>query len=52
MNIVVLAGGISSERNVSLSSGSLVCQALRSRGHRAIMIDAFLGLDGYKGRIV
>ena len=49
MNIVVLAGGISSERNVSLSSGSLVCQALRSRGHRAIMIDAFLGLDGYKG---
>ena len=49
MDIVVLAGGISSERNVSLSSGSLVCRALRSRGHRAVMIDAFLGLDGYDG---
>jgi len=49
MNIVVLAGGISSERNVSLSSGALVCRALRSKGHNAVMIDAFLGLENYDG---
>lgn len=49
MNIVVLAGGISSERDVSLSSGSLVCKALKSRGHNAVMIDAFMGLEGYNG---
>ena len=29
MKIVVLAGGLSPERNVSLSSGAKVCQALR-----------------------
>ena len=51
MNIVVLAGGISSERDVSLSSGSLVCRALREKGHNAVMIDAFMGLEGYSGTI-
>ena len=29
MKIVVLAGGLSTERNVSLSSGTMVAQALR-----------------------
>ena len=32
MKIVVLAGGLSDERNVSLSSGCKVCAALRERG--------------------
>ena len=29
MKIVVLAGGLSDERNVSLSSGTLITEALR-----------------------
>ncbi len=46
MKVLVLAGGLSPERNVSLSSGSKVCQALRDRGHRAALVDLFFGLDG------
>lgn len=49
MNIVVLAGGLSTERNVSLSSGSLICRALRKNGHDAVLVDLFLGLEDYKG---
>ena len=48
MKIVVLAGGLSTERNVSLSSGTRVCQALRERGHKAVLVDAFLGLEDYE----
>ena len=36
MKIVVLAGGLSPERNVSLSSGVMVAEALRGRGHKAL----------------
>ena len=43
MNIVVLAGGISTEREVSIVSGTGVCQALRKKGHRAILVDVFCG---------
>lgn len=32
MNIIVLAGGISTEREVSLSSGSNVYKALKKKG--------------------
>ena len=46
MRIVVLAGGLSMERNVSLSSGNKICRALRSRGHQAILVDMFLGRVG------
>ncbi len=45
MKIVVLAGGISSERAVSIVSGTFVCEALRSRGHRAILVDVFCGIE-------
>lgn len=51
MNIVVLSGGISSERNVSLSSGSLICNALCQRGHRAVLVDSYIGLEDYEGSI-
>lgn len=34
MKIVVLAGGLSPERNVSLSTGTMVTEALRALGHR------------------
>lgn len=49
MKIVVLAGGLSDERNVSLSSGTLVTQALRSRGHSVALVDLYMGLEGYEG---
>lgn len=45
MKIVVLAGGLSTERAVSLVTGSSVCRALRENGHQAILIDLFLGLE-------
>ena len=45
MKIVVLAGGISTERAVSLVTGTGVCRALRENGHRAIFLDLFLGLE-------
>lgn len=46
MNIVVLCGGLSPERNVSISSGTLICRALRRLGHRAVLVDMFFGLEG------
>ena len=45
MKIVVLAGGLSTERVVSLVTGSSVCRALRENGHRAILVDLFLGME-------
>ncbi len=45
MNIVVLAGGLSMERDVSIVSGTGVCKALRERGHKAILLDVFLGYE-------
>ena len=51
MKIVVLAGGLSPERNVSLSSGVMVCQALRARGHEAAFLDLFMGTEGFAGEL-
>ena len=45
MKIVVLAGGLSPERNVSLSTGTMVTEALRALGHRAGLIDLYFGLE-------
>lgn len=45
MKIVVLAGGLSTERAVSLVTGCGVCRALREKGHRAILVDLFLGVE-------
>ena len=45
MNIVVLCGGLSMERNVSITSGTLVCKSLRALGHRAVLVDMFYGLE-------
>ena len=44
MKIVVLAGGTSTEREVSIVSGTGVCKALRSFGHQAVLMDVFFGL--------
>lgn len=43
MKIVVLAGGLSTERDVSLSSGAGICRTLRERGHEAFLLDVYLG---------
>ena len=45
MKIVVLCGGLSMERNVSISSGTLICRALRELGHKAVLVDMFYGLE-------
>ena len=45
MNIIVLAGGLSPERNVSLSSGSLISAALRRKGHKTLMLDVYEGIS-------
>ena len=43
MKIVVLAGGLSTERDVSLNSGAGICRTLRERGHEAFLLDVYLG---------
>lgn len=43
MNIVVLAGGLSTERDVSLITGKQVSAALRKNGHKVILLDVFMG---------
>lgn len=45
MKIVVLAGGRSTERNVSLTSGLKITNALRTKGHDVAFLDLFLGND-------
>ncbi len=46
MDIVVLCGGLSTERDVSLKSGAMIARALRENGHRAVLIDSFFGYTG------
>ncbi|MGN0364491.1 MAG: D-alanine--D-alanine ligase [Suilimivivens sp.] len=46
MKIVVLAGGISTERDVSLSSGAMIYRALKRNGHQAVLLDVYLGYTG------
>lgn len=43
MNIVVLAGGLSTERDVSFVTGNMVSKALRKNGHNVILLDVFMG---------
>lgn len=45
MRIVVLAGGLSTERDVSVSSGILVAAALREKGHEVVLLDVFTGYE-------
>ena len=49
MKIVVLGGGLSTERHVALVTATSVCKALRSLGHRAVFVDTFIGLENYAG---
>lgn len=49
MRVVVLAGGLSAERDVSLSSGKAVLEGIQKAGHEAILIDPALGGDQHLG---
>ena len=49
MKIVVLGGGLSTERQVSLVTATNVCKALRSLGHQAVFVDTFFGLEDFPG---
>ncbi|MBF1023513.1 MAG: hypothetical protein HXK85_10675, partial [Lachnospiraceae bacterium] len=51
MKIVVLCGGLSTERKISFSSGTQICKALRQKGHQAVLVDLFLGLEDEREEI-
>ena len=44
-----MAGGLSPEREVSLSTGTMVCNALREKGQDAILVDLFYGVEELPG---
>lgn len=46
MKIVVLAGGTSPERDVSLSTGTMIYKALKANGHHVVLLDVYLGYEG------
>lgn len=46
MNVAVICGGLSSERDVSITSGANVARALRQKGHRVVLVDLFYGYSG------
>ena len=43
MNIALIVGGLSSEREVSLASGRGILKALREKGHNVKVIDPIYG---------
>ena len=45
MKIVVLGGGLSPERDVSLSSASLIANALLRKGHKVALVDLYDGIE-------
>jgi len=45
MNITVLAGGLSGERDVSLTSGLMCARSLKLKGHKVFLLDVFMGTD-------
>ena len=49
MKIVVLAGGFSPEREVSLSSGAMITDALMRNGHEVYLLDSYLGVEDREG---
>ena len=47
MNIIVLAGGYSAERDVSMVSGSGAAMALKSKGHRVLLLDPYQSVESF-----
>lgn len=48
MKILVLAGGLSPERDVSLVSASKIAKALINKGHRVFVLDLYYGISDVK----
>lgn len=46
MKIAVVCGGLSNERDVSITSGCGVAKALREAGHKVVLVDLFFGYQG------
>ena len=46
MKIAVVCGGLSNERDVSITSGTCVARALRERGHKVVLVDLYYGYNG------
>jgi len=46
MKIAVVCGGLSNERDVSITSGTCVARALRERGHKVVLVDLYYGYSG------
>lgn len=51
MKIAVLAGGMSPERNISLTSGALISAALIRSGHRVALCDVYMGITNPNGEV-
>lgn len=51
MKIAVLAGGWSPEREVSLTSGTLISNALIGNGHSVALVDVYTGMDLPEGDV-
>jgi D-alanine-D-alanine ligase len=52
MNIALIAGGISSEREVSLTSGRAILKALRENGHKVKVIDPVFGAEEVSEEVI
>lgn len=50
-HVIVLAGGTSDEREISLRSGEAVAKALKKAGHQAEKVDPADGLDAFLPRL-
>lgn len=46
MKIAVVCGGLSNERDVSITSGTCVARALREHGHKVVLVDLYCGYAG------
>ena len=43
LDIVVLCGGLSTQRNISLKSGKMINKLLKDKGYNVILLDSFMG---------
>ena len=51
MKIIVLAGGLSTERDVSLTSSAGICKTLLAKGHDVFLLDVFMGFPYDKEKL-